>query len=286
MNKKILSLSVANKISLLLIILFLLSCLRLCAESVAMSPSAAKEAREKFVNKASELIGSPYVYGAVGPDKFDCSGFVYYAAREALKIQLPRTSRSIYNFTTPVTDSDREPGDLVFFKTTSSGNISHVGIYIGDNKFISALSDGPTRGVVVSSLSSSYWKPRYYGAGQIVPSGKMKEQIEKFEDSDEYDVEGLLDTISQIEKESKKERKDAAEKDIGSDVSNKAVPLAPDTPVSTNSENENSNLVVEKQIIPGVKIRIPLEEMLLHSYDEVVSRLGNILRKHRFSKFY
>lgn len=283
MDNKFFNLSAANKLSLLLITLFSISCLRLCAESVIMTPTAAKEAREKFVNKANELIGCPYVYGAVGPDKFDCSGFVYYAAREALKIQLPRTSRSIYNYTTPVKDTDREPGDLVFFKTTSSGNISHVGIYIGDNKFISALSDGPSRGVVVSSLSSSYWKPRYYGAGQIVSSGKMKEQLEKFEDSEEYDVDGLLDTISRIEQESKKARESSAETEQIK-TPNEAVPLDPSTPVSSEIIKDEDKLVIEKEISPGIKIRIPLEEMVLHSYDEVVSRIGNIIKRKNFSK--
>lgn len=166
-----------------------------------MPPEKAKEARLKFVEEAQKLIGSPYVYGAVGPDRFDCSGYVYYTAHEVLNIQLPRTAKAIYNYADPVKDEDREPGDLVFFKTTSSGHISHVGIYIGDNKFISAISDGPNRGVSVSSLDSSYWKPRYAGAARILPSGKLQEKLEQFEDSEEYDVDGLLETIDSIEKE-------------------------------------------------------------------------------------
>lgn len=191
----------AHKIAFLLIALFSTACLRLCAESVAMSPEQAKEARVRFMEQAEKLTGCPYVYGAVGPDRFDCSGFVYYVAREALKIQLPRTARAIYSYTDPVSAENMEPGDLVFFKTTSSGNISHVGIYLGERKFISALSDGSKTGVVISSLDSSYWKPRFCGAGQILPSGKMKEHLEAFEDSEEYDVEGLLDTIRMIDRD-------------------------------------------------------------------------------------
>lgn len=144
-----------------------------------MTPEEAKNAREKLVAQAKELVGSPYAYGGIGPSSFDCSGFVYYAARNSVKIQLPRTASAIYDFCTIIEDDEMEEGDLVFFKTTGNGKISHVGIYIGGGDFISAISDGQNTGVQVRSLLKGYWADAYYGTGQILPSAKQKSQDEK-----------------------------------------------------------------------------------------------------------
>ena len=132
-----------------------------------MSTAQAKVYRENFVSMAKQKVGSPYVYGAVGPDTFDCSGLIYFCAREAANKQLPRTAKALYSYCRIVKDSNREVGDLLFFKTTASGNVSHVGIYIGNNQFISAISDGPNTGVIISSLQQDYWKGKYIGAGQF-----------------------------------------------------------------------------------------------------------------------
>lgn len=140
----------------------------------SMSPAQAKVYRENFVSEAKQHVGAPYVFGAVGPDMFDCSGLIYYCAREAANKQLPRTAKAIYSYCKTVKDSEREVGDLLFFKTTSSGTVSHVGIYIGNSQFISAISDGPNTGVIISSLKQDYWKGKYISAGQFLPSGKSK----------------------------------------------------------------------------------------------------------------
>ncbi|MCF0241748.1 MAG: C40 family peptidase [Treponema sp.] len=137
-----------------------------------MSAAKANTYRQNLITEAKKYIGCPYSFGAIGPDSFDCSGLIYHVAREANKTQLPRTCKALYSYVTIVSDADKEPGDLLFFKTTSSNTISHVGIYIGNNQFISAVSDGPNTGVILSSLKESYWKPRYVGAGQIYKSSK------------------------------------------------------------------------------------------------------------------
>ncbi len=174
------------KIAALAVSIFCLTCLSLCAEE--MSTARAKVCRENLVTEAKKYVGSPYTYGAIGPDSFDCSGLIYYCAREANKTQLPRTAKALYSYSRVVSDKDKEPGDLLFFATTSSGNVSHVGIYIGNNQFISAVSDGPNTGVILSSLKEAYWKPRYIGAGQIYKSGKMEEKHEIYaEDSDDFE---------------------------------------------------------------------------------------------------
>lgn len=180
MNGKIKTISTANKISILLLILFIVACVSVCAENKTVSTEITtesdnnknKEKRDKLVSLAKSLEGKPYRYGAYGPNYFDCSGFVYYVARTSIGKQLPRTASAIYDFCNPITDGELEPGDLVFFKTTDSGRISHVGIYLGNKSFISALSDSSPSGVYIRSFSSGYWKNAYCGAARFIPSGE------------------------------------------------------------------------------------------------------------------
>ncbi len=170
----------AKKAIVLLMIIFSVSCLKLCADDT--TPAQAQVSRETFVAEAKKYVGCPYVLGAVGPDKFDCSGLIYYVARESIGKQLPRTSRALYSYCKIVPDSKKEIGDLLFFKTNNTAPITHVGIYIGNNQFISAISDGPNTGVIISSLNQPYWKPKYVGCGQFIKSGKSKYVEEEFEE--------------------------------------------------------------------------------------------------------
>ena len=162
----------AKKALAFMLLVFCVCCFKLCAQDT--SPAEAQVMREKFVAKSKTCVGSPYVLGAVGPDKFDCSGLVYYCARESIQKQLPRTAKALYNYCRIIPDKDKEIGDLLFFKTNNTAPITHVGIYIGNNQFISAISDGPNTGVIISSLKQDYWKPKYVACGQFLPSGKAK----------------------------------------------------------------------------------------------------------------
>lgn len=166
--------SLPKRILFVLMLFFTCCCFNLCAAD--MSPAEAQLAREKFVAEAKKYVGSPYVLGATGPDTFDCSGLVYFVAREALGIQLPRTSKALYSYCRVVRDNKREVGDLVFFKTNSSAPITHVGIYIGNGQFISAISDGPNTGVIISSLNQPYWQPLYVATGQFLNAGNGPEE--------------------------------------------------------------------------------------------------------------
>lgn len=170
----------AKKALVLLMIIFSVSCLKLCADDT--TPAQAQVARETFVAEAKKYVGCPYVLGAVGPDNFDCSGLIYFVARESIGKQLPRTSRALYSYCKIVPDSKKEVGDLLFFKTNNTAPITHVGIYIGNNQFISAISDGPNTGVIISSLNQPYWKPKYVACGQFIKSGKSKYAEEEFEE--------------------------------------------------------------------------------------------------------
>ena len=174
--------SLAKKTLSVMLLLFCVCCFKLCAQDT--SPAEAQVMREKFVAESKKYVGSPYALGAVGPDKFDCSGLVYYCSRESIKKQLPRTAKALYSYCRIVPDKDKEIGDLLFFKTNNTAPITHVGIYIGNNQFISAISDGPNTGVIISSLKQDYWKPKYVACGQFLPSGKNKGRASDASDGD------------------------------------------------------------------------------------------------------
>lgn len=109
-------------------------------------------------------VGSRYVYGATGPNAFDCSGFTQWVYRQH-GISLPRTSGAQFSGTRRVSKSNLQAGDLVFFSGTTGGRgISHVGIYIGGGQFVHAAN--PRKGVRVDSLNSSYYSSHFAGGGR------------------------------------------------------------------------------------------------------------------------
>ena len=121
---------------------------------------------DKVVALAEKQIGKPYVWGAEGPDSFDCSGLVYYVYKEAVGINLPRVSRDQYNVGTYISKENLKPGDLVFSSTNDAGTITHVGIYVGDNKMIHSPNSG--KNVEKVDLSNNYWKNCYVGAKRVL----------------------------------------------------------------------------------------------------------------------
>jgi cell wall-associated NlpC family hydrolase len=120
---------------------------------------------EEVLMQALSLTGIQYKYGGKTPDTgFDCSGFVRYVFSQATKITLPPTARAISQMGTTVKKEELQPGDLVFFNTLKSA-FSHVGIYMGNNKFIHSPSSGGK--VRVESMDNSYWQKRFNGAQRI-----------------------------------------------------------------------------------------------------------------------
>ncbi len=128
-------------------------------------PTSNTNAASAVVNLAYSKLGSPYVWGAEGPNSFDCSGLTSYVYRNAAGISLPRTSGSQYGVGRSVSKANLQAGDLVFF-ATGGGGISHVGIYVGGGNMIHAPQAGDV--VKVSNINSSYWQNAYVGAKRVL----------------------------------------------------------------------------------------------------------------------
>lgn len=110
---------------------------------------------EALIKIALGHLGKPYVYGTIGPESFDCSGFVYGVHRQ-LGIHLPRTSLNQSKIpSAKISREDLQRGDLVFFDTSGKGVVNHSGIYLGDAEFIHA-SSGKAYSVTISSLEAWY----------------------------------------------------------------------------------------------------------------------------------
>ncbi|MES2671204.1 MAG: C40 family peptidase [Pseudomonadota bacterium] len=116
--------------------------------------------------RAIGLVGTPYRYGGNTPDGgFDCSGLVNYVFRDMLDLRLPRTSRELAAIQGPKIAPNRlATADLVFFG--SGGNVSHVGIYVGEGRFVHAPSTGGT--VRLDHLDGTYWRNHYTGAKRVL----------------------------------------------------------------------------------------------------------------------
>lgn len=117
-----------------------------------------------IVSYAKSFLGCSYVYGAAGPNSFDCSGFTKYVYAHFGK-SIPRSSASQYASCTKISKSSLRAGDLVFFSNSSSGgSVGHVAIYMGNGQIIHAANS--SRGVCTDSLNSSYYTSHYIGAGR------------------------------------------------------------------------------------------------------------------------
>lgn len=119
---------------------------------------------QEIVNYALQFKGYPYVYGAAGPNSFDCSGFTSYVFNH-FGYRLNRSSRDQLRNGVPVDKSQLQPADLLLF-SRDGNTVSHVGLYIGNGKFIHASTS--TTGVIISDLNSTYYTNHYYAARRII----------------------------------------------------------------------------------------------------------------------
>ncbi|MGB8957198.1 MAG: C40 family peptidase [Tumebacillaceae bacterium] len=139
----------------------------LASRSIHMEKYAELEKKRigrQVANIALRYVGTPYVWGGTTPRGFDCSGFTQYVLSQS-GIIVPRNSYDQYHVGKPVQQAELQPGDLLFFTTYAAGP-SHLGIYIGEGKFVHALNQNT--GVITSALDSDYYKNRYLGAKRVL----------------------------------------------------------------------------------------------------------------------
>ena len=134
-----------------------------------ISPPAGmsrEQAIAEITSRSVLLLGTPYRLGGSRPDEgLDCSGLIFHVMNEAFRIRFPRTSEEQAMVGIGISRHEMAPGDLVFFNTTGRAN-SHVGVYLGDTRFVHAPT---SRGVVrIESLSQGYWSRRFDQARRVV----------------------------------------------------------------------------------------------------------------------
>jgi cell wall-associated NlpC family hydrolase len=150
-------------------------------DNAAPAPGGARSFLSGMAGKAGDvvvgalnMIGVRYRWGGNTPDSgLDCSGFVRYVFRDTLGLSLPRRAEEMSRVGEKVSMSNLKPGDLVFFNTMRR-TFSHVGIYIGDNKFVHSPSTGST--IRVDDLDDGYWEKRFTGARRIETSFTPQQQ--------------------------------------------------------------------------------------------------------------
>lgn len=135
------------------------------ADPVANLPTQQQSKIKTVLQRAMALLGTPYRWGGSDPDKgFDCSGLVGYVFRNALGIELPRVSREMAKNGELINDKAKlAAGDLVFFGRR--GRVDHVGIYVGEGRFVHAPSRG--KDVQVSNLDTGYWSRKFMQARRL-----------------------------------------------------------------------------------------------------------------------
>lgn len=116
--------------------------------------------------RAISLVGTPYRYGGNTPESgFDCSGLIGYVFHDIAGARLPRSAADIDRLAAPaIARADLSPGDLVFFR--DGGRVSHIGIYVGEGRFVHAPSRGGT--VRLDTLDGDYWRQHYAGAKRLI----------------------------------------------------------------------------------------------------------------------
>lgn len=133
-----------------------------CAAPAPRSPASALHTSS--LELATTLVGTPYRYGGDSPQAgFDCSGLIYYAYGQNGR-EVPRTVLGQYRASAPVLPRELRPGDLVFFRTEQR-RVSHVGIYLGDGRFVHAPSSG--RNVSIGRVDHPYWRKRFIRGGRL-----------------------------------------------------------------------------------------------------------------------
>jgi lipoprotein Spr len=132
--------------------------------AIMLDANVEKLTNINLLRVIDEWWGTSYCIGGSTKSCIDCSAFSHLIMQDVYNINLPRTAREQYSFSTHIGIEDLDEGDLVFFNTGGGRDISHVGIYLLNNKFIHAATSG---GVMVSDLNDTYWKAHFKSAGRV-----------------------------------------------------------------------------------------------------------------------
>jgi lipoprotein Spr len=135
--------------------------------SQIMGVALSATSNMKLFNFVHDWIGTPYRFGGSSKKGIDCSAFTKQLYSDVFNLTIRRSSRDIFSMVNPVSKDDLKEGDLVFFKIHSR-RISHVGIYLGNNRFAHASS----RGVAISSLDDAYYSRYFFKGGRMLESFK------------------------------------------------------------------------------------------------------------------
>src|SRR5476649_2167075 len=135
--------------------------------SQIMGVALSATSNMKLFHFVYDWIGTPYRFGGSSRKGIDCSAFTKELYSEVFNLTIKRNSRDIFSMVSPVSKDELKEGDLVFFKIHSR-RISHIGIYLGNNRFAHASS----RGVAISSLDDNYYSRYFYKGGRLLASFK------------------------------------------------------------------------------------------------------------------
>ncbi len=141
------------------------------SSATANKPAAnQKDQANDLIMNAMSLLGLSYRFGGNDPTKgLDCSSFMQYVFKQGMNVNLPRTTGEQARVGVAVSRSELQPGDMVFFATAGGGRISHVGMFIGNDRFIHAPRTG--KNIEITSMSMDYWNKRYVMARRVPRNG-------------------------------------------------------------------------------------------------------------------
>jgi hypothetical protein len=140
------------------------------ATTISLEQTGTGVVQKQIITEAKSYLGAPYRWGGTTAKGFDCSGLVFRVFSDILNRALPREVESLRKEGQRI-EGNLLPADLVFFDTSGHGKATHVGIYIGNSRFIHAASAGRKQGIITSALSETYYKKRYLGARRLIETG-------------------------------------------------------------------------------------------------------------------
>jgi lipoprotein Spr len=133
--------------------------------SIKMDVAVEDITNIQLLQKIDEWWGTPYSLGGSTKNGVDCSYFTFDVMKEVYKVNLKRTASEQFEQSAKIEWKDLKEGDLIFFKAEGRRNISHVGIYLTNNKFAHAST---SQGVTISDLTDAYWQRRLYSIGRVI----------------------------------------------------------------------------------------------------------------------